>query len=269
MVEQAHPQEWSERIQRLLRQLKMTQSGLAERLGVSPATVSRWIQGKHEPTAQTWVALGNMARPPEGIYFWERAGMDLSRLTGANLRASSWSVPAGPDGIPVTQSEKIPEQMKVRAAAAIPLLNVVAWGDVVPPRQNISLSEAKVEEVILAPIDWCPHPENMIGMHVHGDSMVPLITPHSIIFVDCASTDRERLHQKLSVVSHRDLGFKVARLQHISGSDFLVSANYRYAPLDISNASKWKVLGEVLWWVSRDSEANFKTVSELPPRANP
>jgi len=44
--------EWSHRIRRLLRDLELTQASLAERLGVSPATVSRWIQGRNEPTAQ-------------------------------------------------------------------------------------------------------------------------------------------------------------------------------------------------------------------------
>jgi hypothetical protein len=57
------------------------------------------------------------------------------------------------------------------------------------------------------------------------------------------------------VVSHRDLGFKIARFQRIGGSDLLVSANHRVAPLDVSNAAKWKVFGEVLWWISRDAEA--------------
>jgi phage repressor protein C with HTH and peptisase S24 domain len=90
-------------------------------------------------------------------------------------------------------------------------------------------------------------------MHLAGDSMVPVILPGSINFIDTAATDREQLRQKIAVVAHRDLGFKVARFQHLSGSDLLVSANYKYAPLDISNASKWKIFGEVLWWVSRDA----------------
>jgi hypothetical protein len=47
----------------------------------------------------------------------------------------------------------------------------------------------------------------------------------------------------------------VARFQHLAGSDLLVSANYKYPPIDVSNASKWKVFGEVQWWVSRDPEA--------------
>jgi transcriptional regulator with XRE-family HTH domain len=82
--------EWSNRIRQLLRDLKLTQAGLAERLGVSPATVSRWIQGKHEPTAESYIALGNLARRPDGAYFWERAGMDTSGLQHASfLRAVS------------------------------------------------------------------------------------------------------------------------------------------------------------------------------------
>jgi phage repressor protein C with HTH and peptisase S24 domain len=111
-----------------------------------------------------------------------------------------------------------------------------------------------VEDVLLAPLAWCPHPESMISMHVAGDSMYPVIAPGAIIFVDTAATDREGLNQKLAVVAHRDMGFKVARLQRLAGVDLMVSANHKYMPLDVSNASKWKVFGEVLWWVARDGE---------------
>ncbi len=82
--------------------------------------------------------------------------------------------------------------------------------------------------------------------------MYPTIPSGSILFVDTASTDRETLNEKLVVVAHRDLGFKVARFQRLSGSDLLVSANPKYLPLDVSNATKWKIFGEVLWWISKD-----------------
>ena len=91
-------------------------------------------------------------------------------------------------------------------------------------------------------------------MHLSGDSMFPLMARGSIIFVDTAVTDRDQLQQKIAVVGHRDLGFKVARFQRLAGSDLLVSANHKYSPVDVSNASKWKVFGEVLWWVSRDAK---------------
>lgn len=251
-VQQTFPQEWPERIQKLLRHLKMTQSALAERLGVSPATVSRWIQGKHEPTAQTYVALGNLAGPPEAVYFWERAGMDVASLPESNLRRVQWSLQTHLQDFTVIGGAV--KKPLGGSAVAIPLLNVAVYGDPVAPRENVVLSEADVENVLLAPVDWCPHPESTIGMHLRGDSMMPVIAPGSIVFVDTAATDREQLQQRLIVVSHRDLGFKVARLQRISGADLLISANHRYPPIDISNASKWKVAGEVLWWISRDTE---------------
>lgn len=252
-VQQQPAHEWSERIQRLLRNLKMTQSGLADRLGVSPATVSRWIQGKHEPTAQTYVALGNLAQPAEAVYFWERAGMDISGLPDAGMRRVLGSLRARLQDFKVVSAAK---QSKALAgnAVAIPVLNVTAFGDRVAPRENVVLSQAEVEDVLVAPMEWCPHPENVIGMHLMGDSMMPVIAPGSIVFVDTAQTDRDQLHGRLAVVSHRDLGFKVARFQRIAGSDLLVSANHRYAPMDVSNASKWKVFGEVLWWISRDGD---------------
>jgi transcriptional regulator with XRE-family HTH domain len=250
--QQANIGEWSERIRRLLRDLRLTQAGLAERLGVSPAMVSRWIQGKHEPTAQTYVALGNLARPPDGVYFWERAGMDPSGLPFTNSGRTASSLRVNLRDFHLIASRRTSQQL-AGDAVAIPLLNVTAWGDRMAPKERISLSEAEVENVLVAPVDWCPHPENMIAMHVAGDSMEPVIPPGSIIFVDTASLARDRLNEKLAVVSHRDQGFKVARFQRLPAADVMISANHRYTPLDVSNASKWKLFGEVLWWVSRDA----------------
>lgn len=245
--------EWSDRIRRLLTDLKLTQANLAERLGVSPATVSRWIQGKIEPTAETYVALGNLAPKPNAVYFWERAGIETSGLPDAAFGRALSSLRVDLEDFTLVSSKRASLQVAGKNAVAIPLLNVTAYGDQVAPRENVSLSEASVEAVLLGPLSWCRHPEDMISMHLAGDSMVPLILPGSIIFIDTAATERDYLNQKITVVAHRDLGFKVARFQRLSGSDVLVSANYNYPPLDISNASKWKIFGEVLWWISRDA----------------
>ncbi|MBT9332074.1 LexA family transcriptional regulator [Paracidobacterium acidisoli] len=254
-AQQSTSPEWAERIQRLLRELKVTQAGLAERLGISPATVSRWTQGKREPTAEMYVALGNLARRPAGVYFWERAGVDISGHPDASFRQMLSSMRVSLQDFKLVSSRKVSRQLSGKAGAvAIPLLNVTAYGDRVAPKQNVHLSEAQVEDVLLAPLAWCPHPENMISMHVSGDSMYPTIPSGSIIFVDTAATDRKNLARKLTVVAHRDLGFKIARFLRLAGADLLVSANPETMPIDISSASRWKIFGEVLWWVSKDAE---------------
>jgi phage repressor protein C with HTH and peptisase S24 domain len=140
-------------------------------------------------------------------------------------------------------------------AVAIPLLNVTAYGDPVPPERHVHLSEATVEEVLMAPLGWCPHPSGMICMHLAGDSMLPLIPPKAVIAVDMHVTDRATLSGKIVLASHRDLGFKVARLQRLPSADILISANHKYVPIDITDDSKWKIAGHVLWWVSKDPEA--------------
>ena len=251
----ASTHEWPERIMRLATELGLTQAGLAERLGVSPATVSRWIQGKYEPTAEGYVALGNLAQRADSMYFWERAGVDTSAFPEASFGRAQSSVRVNLHDFTLIASRKLskplPEKM---GAVAIPLLNVAVYGDPVPPAENVSISEVKVQEVLLAPLSWCPHPENMISMHLAGDSMTPTILPGAILFVDTAANDREHMGRKIAVVSHRDLGFKVGRFQRLANSDLMVSSNHKYLPLDVSNASKWKIFGEVLWWVSRDAE---------------
>ncbi|HUN87055.1 MAG TPA: S24 family peptidase [Terracidiphilus sp.] len=256
-AQKANSTEWAERIRRLLADLKLSQAGLAERLGISPPTVSRWLKGRSEPTAQSYVALGNLARQPDGIYFWARAGIDTSSMSDASLQQAITSLRVNLRDFKLVAGRKLSRQLSGQGnAVAIPLLHVTAFGDRIPPHENVNLAEVDIEDILLAPLSWCPHPENMVSIHFGGDSMLPAIPPGSTLFVDTAMKDRDRLHQRIVVVAHRDLGLKVARFQRMSGADFLVSANYKYPPLDVSNASRWKIFGEVLWWISRDTGEN-------------
>ena len=201
--------------------------------------------------------MGNLAGRPDGDYFWERAGIDTSELPDASMRQALSSMRVSLASFNLITTRKVSQKLAGNAnAVAVPLMNVTAFADRVPPHENVRLSQAKVEDVLLAPLSWCSHPENMLSMHVAGDSMYPTIPSGSILFVDTASAERENLNEKLVVVSHRDLGFKVARFQRLAGSDLLVSANPKYLPLDVSNATRWKIFGEVLWWISKDMKRN-------------
>ena len=248
--------EWPARIAQLLHKHKLTQAAMAEQLGVSPATVSRWMKGTHEPTGEAYVSLGNLAGSPEDVFFWERAGINTSGFPGNSSRILASSIRVKLTDLKFVFGHNLSRKIVANRAnaVAIPLLNVTAYADEVPPEKHVHLSEATIEEVLTAPLEWCPHPSSMICMHVAGDSMLPLITPNAVIAVDTHAVDRETLEGRIVLASHRDVGFKVARLRRLPSADILVSGNQKYLPIDITADPKWKIVGRVLWWVSKDPE---------------
>jgi transcriptional regulator with XRE-family HTH domain len=72
--------EWARGIAELRKRLEMTQTELADRLGVTAMTVSRWERGLVEPTASGYIALGNLAGVKDAWYFWKRAGLNEQQV---------------------------------------------------------------------------------------------------------------------------------------------------------------------------------------------
>jgi transcriptional regulator with XRE-family HTH domain len=132
---------------------------MAERLGVSPATISRWLAGKNEPTAETYVALGNLGGRPDGNYFWERAGIDVLEFPDPERYQALSSLRVSLADFNLITTKKTSLHLPGhRNAVAIPLMNVTAHGDRIPPSENIGLSQARGEEILLAALSSCPHP---------------------------------------------------------------------------------------------------------------
>ncbi|MGZ4788742.1 MAG: helix-turn-helix transcriptional regulator [Terriglobales bacterium] len=72
--------EWARNIASLRSRLEMTQTELADRLGVTAMTISRWERGLVEPTASGYISLGNLAGQRDAWYFWRRAGLDETQV---------------------------------------------------------------------------------------------------------------------------------------------------------------------------------------------
>jgi SOS-response transcriptional repressor LexA len=259
--------EWPGRIAALMQKHRLTQAALAQRLGVSSATVSRWMKGTHEPTGAAYVALGNLAGPPDDVYFWEQAGINSSGFAESRSRVltSSLKVKLGDFRFVTGRKLKKSTVADKGNAVAIPLLNITAYGDEVPPEQHVRIGDARIEEVLTVPLSWCPHPEAMICVHMTGDSMLPIIDSGTLLAVDTEVTDKDTLLGKIVLASHRNLGFKVALLQRLPSADILVPANHRYAPIDIANDTKWSIFGQVLWWLTRPPVVSPEADTQSPP----
>lgn len=82
--------EWARCIAGLRRDLQLTQTELAEQVGVTAMTVSRWERGLVEPTASGYISLGNLSENKRAWFFWIRAGLDRDKirkaLRGSNLK---------------------------------------------------------------------------------------------------------------------------------------------------------------------------------------
>ena len=57
-------------------ELHLNQIDFAKHLNCSSMVVSRWERGLHKPPADCLIAMGKMAGPPTGWYFWKIAGVD-------------------------------------------------------------------------------------------------------------------------------------------------------------------------------------------------
>ena len=66
----------AQRIKRLRKSLKLSQSQFGSRLNCSAMAVCRWERGQRPPTA-CLLAMGKIAGSPGGWYFWNIAGITI------------------------------------------------------------------------------------------------------------------------------------------------------------------------------------------------
>lgn len=231
--------QWSLKIEELRRFLGLTQAGLAERLKVSPMSVSRWERGVQEPSAQVFIHLGNLASGIEKWFFWELAGLQQSDVSGLAETTQAFIVPA---------TESMKKAAKRHPVTAIPLIDVKIHSN----SGTGGPTDLKGEPVgvLATPAAWCPNAEFTVCARVSGDSMSPSIPDSSIICIDTSIRNSARLQGKVVVGCHPSRGLRLGRLQHKNHYDSLVPENRSYAPISFEGG--WSVLGEVIWWIVRN-----------------
>lgn len=100
--------EIGERVKKLRTALGMNHEQFAERLRVARPRISEWEAGKGVPTAEAYLALGDVAAYPENLWFLEQAGMKSALILSIANELVKGRVPIPlahktPEGIEETQ----------------------------------------------------------------------------------------------------------------------------------------------------------------------
>lgn len=244
-------QEWAEKLFDLRRSLNLSQTAFGQRLRMSAMAISRWERGTQEPTAGSYIDLGNLAGDPLCWYFWGRAGLrneDLMRvLPNFRKRLGRPNV----INLRIVTAGSGHKKSKIPHLVAVPLLRCIAAshggnGDISP-----ALQDAPVESAIAAPNEWCPNPSTSSCLRVQGNSMAPLIHDGYILAVDSSQHDRAKLDGEIVIVWNKDKGLTVSRLKRYGQTEVLQPENRDYEPVVMDGKEKWIILAKVLWWIGK------------------
>jgi SOS-response transcriptional repressor LexA len=212
--------------------------------------VSRWERGTQEPTAESYIGLGNLAGDPLCWFFWARAGLsneDLMRVM-PTLKAR---LKADANNYQIASAGGGHKKSKLPQLVAIPLLEVTAASHGEIGDSSSILHGARVESMMAAPSDWCPNPTSTICLRVRGGSMSPLITDGSILAVDTSQRDQVTLDGKIIIAWHKQMGLTVSRLKKYGSAEVLQPENGDYESVVLNGKQKWKILARVLWWIGK------------------
>lgn len=208
---------------------------------------SRWERGINQPPASVYIKLGKLAGDPSCWYFWERAGIRKSDLTGIlPVRDGRQDGTGHPyiEVLPAGKKVKLSSANRDRNLLAVPVYNTHPAVGVSAPTK---IHSEEAAEFVVAPVSWCPHPESTFCLRLSGNKMAPILQHGSIFAVDEAENNPEKLVGKIVLASHDVCGLIVHWLQRYGKTTMLVPENKDYPPVYIEDED-WKIVGKVLWW---------------------
>lgn len=247
----ASKQEWTEKIVDLRRNLNLSQTAFGRRLRMSAMAISRWERGVQEPTAASYIDLGNLAGDPLCWYFWGRAGLRNEDVMRVLPNYKKRSFPTSLFGLRFAKAGGGKKKSNLPRLSAVPLLKLVVAshggkGDISP-----LLDDAQVESAIAAPNEWCPNPSSSTCLRVSGNSMAPLIRDGYILAVDSSQHDRVKLIGEIVIAWNKDRGLTVSRLMRYGQTEVLQSEDRDHEAVVLDGKEKWIILAKVLWWIGK------------------
>jgi SOS-response transcriptional repressor LexA len=244
--------QWAASVSRLRHGLNLSQTAFGNILRSSAMAISRWERGTQEPSAGSYIELGNLAGAPICWYFWGRAGLHTDDVIGS-LPESQPQNQMHAINLKTAHAGSGRKRLNAPELIAIPVLKIVvaSHGEEGEAPTSTSLHDAPVESVIAAPKEWCPNPSTTTCLRVKGNSMKPLIYDGYIVVVDTSQQDHSKLDGKIVIARNKDKGLVVSRLQAYDHTEVLRAENSEYKSVVLGGKEPWKIVGKVLWWIGQ------------------
>jgi hypothetical protein len=112
-------------------------------------------------------------------------------------------------------------------------------------------AEPRVEGHILAYRKWLPHPRETVGVRLVDEAMAPILPSGSVVAVDRAVTDADRLQGRM--VAAVSEGVPMIRWLDVSGRHLILRPNqpsreHPLIPVELdSGQAQGLILGQVVW----------------------
>ena len=239
--------EFSLRIKKLRKALRLTQHGLALKLGVLPWAVASWEQGRWEPSGEHYAQLARLAPPEEAQFFLGKLGLDSKMLVSKwpELSQPSPGAPVPEIRIVTTEEWKPGTEDRLRFQVQIPVLrDEVAAGS---PRE---INERDIDSFIAVPAKFVPKGAGVYtGIYIRGDSMEPILANRFIVVVDHTHRDPSKLRGRM-VAALVQGGVLVKWLARESKRHRIVlrSQNPAYEDIVLDSPETNPIIGDVVFW---------------------
>jgi transcriptional regulator with XRE-family HTH domain len=177
-----------ERIKRLREAQAPSQEKFADLVGVSQATVSAWELEDVRPSSESWLRLGNLARYPENLWFWQQAGLDPEKmLSVAGQILKEGGAPAKPDEVFRVSRFRLTPEGREEAGPPLPIA-----------------------------ADRVPNPGSAICLVLDEENARPAFSPGDTVALDTTDSDAKSLQSFWKQVILADFAPRRERANHWS-----------------------------------------------------
>lgn len=225
---------------------------LARRLNLPARTWYNYETGVTVPAEVLLAFIDHTGANPLWLLSGEgpkyRGGLEdsvLADLTPIQLiRRGLEKLEQEPNDVVFVAPENLPNEMMSDFVA----ISLVPLGELA--RRHEPAADSKVEGHILAYRKWLPHPRETVGVRLADEAMAPILPAGSVVAVDRAVTDPDRLQGRM--VAAAPDGVPMIRWLDVSGRHLILRPNqptreHPLIPVELEGQPQGLILGQVVW----------------------